>query len=122
MAERSLNTELSSLISSYYPVFDAEYSTYIELNNTHNRGGLVLYDVDDTIVAMTNRWVCQIVDDLDSEESLYELAMAAHAWVADFGDVIQHLIPKRTLFIDCIPTNTSYKPTLFTIPKTSWFK
>src|SRR5579863_53272 len=72
IAQCSLNTELSNLISSYYPIFHAEY---IELDDTFTREDWAQCERIETIVAMTRRWVCQIVDGLGSEESLYELAM-----------------------------------------------
>jgi hypothetical protein len=115
MAQCSLNTELSSLITSYYPVF---HTDAIEMQNSYVAG---VWKGTKILTNNTRRWFCQIVDGLGSEESLYELAMAGHTWVAEykyilFGSERYHF----SLFIDCIPT--SYKSTPFTIPETSWFE
>jgi hypothetical protein len=130
MAQCSSRFELHCLISSYYPIFRAEY---IELENTYGIDAVdargeewdeVKQDkIDEMISTNTKRWFCQIVDGLGSEESLYELSMAAHTWIIEFESYCFHSPHYGfTSFIDCIPTDTSYKPTSFTLPTTFWFE
>jgi hypothetical protein len=122
MVQCSSNSELSRLISDYYPIF---YAEHIELENIYEGNDSDREETwQDAITINVRRWFCQIVDNLGSEESLYELAMAAHTWAIECNIVIVTLERQYyidTLFIDCIPTDTSYKPS-FTLPETFWFE
>jgi hypothetical protein len=120
MAQSSSNRELSNSISSYYPSFHAEYAT---LEDNYIRSHLLESTKDNINTLVTKVWFRQIVDDLNSEESLYELAMAGHTWIIEYEQLLfwyRHY--DLRLFIDCVPTNTTYSYSIFTYPKTSWFK